>query len=77
MRTNKAIKINWIYGGEAGSWVSSELRFEIFPAGFRHTTTPDGYELSDRVMNQSYPVDSVSEAKAVAVDIMKKLIHSY
>ena len=80
------IKINWVYEGDAGYWVSSEGRFNISPEGFRHNVTPDYYEISDqfeyfkaRIANPAGNLnlnnkrfDTVRECKAYAV----KLINS-
>lgn len=43
------MKINWVYGDEPGYWLSSEGRFSIAPAGYRHNTTHDYYELRDEM----------------------------
>jgi hypothetical protein len=79
----KQPKIHWLFVGDSGvsSWVSSEGRFTVNASGFRHTVTPDNYELSDDfnrlrgIGKVNYILDTVGECKAMAQKIATAEFH--
>jgi hypothetical protein len=71
------MKINWIYGDDAGFWDSADGRFAISPI-YIGRTTPQGYELWDATLDLGKRTKggffTVAQAKAAAVARVTKVV---
>jgi hypothetical protein len=65
------LRIQWVYGGDAGFWRSAEGRFEIYPI-FIGRTTPQAYKVEDKMLNTSTSMDLCGHAKKWALRTVEK-----